>query len=62
MATPHVTATAALLFSQGVKNPAAIEALIKATAKDIGAPGRDNEFGFGLIQPRAALRGFGVAK
>ena len=49
MATPHVTATAALLFSQGVKNPAAIEALIKATAKDIGAPGRDNEFGFGLI-------------
>jgi serine protease len=62
MATPHVAGTAALLYSQGVTNPAAIEALLEATALDLGAKGRDNEYGFGLIQPRAALRGFGVAR
>jgi serine protease len=60
MATPHVAGIAALVMSQGVTNPAAVEALIKATARDLGAPGRDNEYGFGLIQPRAALRGVGV--
>ena len=60
MASPHVAGLAALLSSQGVTNPAAIEALIKATARDLGAPGRDDEYGFGLIQPRTALRGFGI--
>jgi serine protease len=60
MAAPHVAGIAALLASQGVTNPAAIEALIKATALDLGAPGRDDEYGFGLIQPRRALRGFGI--
>jgi serine protease len=62
MATPHVSGLAALLMSQGgLKSPKAIEAFIKATAKDLGAPGKDDEFGAGLIQPRAALRGLGIA-
>jgi serine protease len=60
MATPHVTGLAALLLSQGVTKPAAIEALIRSTALDKGSTGRDNEFGFGVIQPRVALRGLGV--
>jgi serine protease len=60
MASPHVAGLAALLSSQGVTNPAAIEALIKVTATDLGSPGRDDEYGFGLIQPRVALRGFGI--
>jgi serine protease len=60
MAAPHVAGLAALMMSQGVTKPAAIEALMKATALDLGAPGRDNEYGHGLIQPRAALRGTGV--
>jgi serine protease len=60
MASPHVAGIAALIMSQGVTSPAAVEALIKATARDLGTPGRDNEYGFGLIQPRAALRGVGV--
>ena len=60
MAAPHVSGVAALLFSQGVTKPSAVEALIRATALDLGATGRDNEYGFGLIQPRAALRGVGV--
>lgn len=62
MATPHVAATAALLMSQGITSPKAIEAVIKATALDLGAPGRDDEFGYGLVQPRAALFGSGISK
>ena len=62
MAAPHVAGTAALIMSQGVTDPAAVEALIKATARDLGPPGRDDDYGFGLVQPRAALFGFGVAK
>jgi serine protease len=62
MASPHVAGVAALLMSQGVTRPAAIEALIKATAKDLGTAGRDDSYGAGLIQPRAALRGFGLVK
>jgi serine protease len=62
MASPHVAGLAALLMSQGVTDPAAIEALIKQTAKDLGQPGRDDLFGFGLIQPRAALFGRGIIK
>jgi hypothetical protein len=31
-------------------------------ATDLGTAGRDNEFGHGLINPRASLRGLGLAK
>jgi serine protease len=62
MATPHVSAFAALLMQQGITNPAAIEAAIKQFARDLGRAGVDNEYGYGLIQPRAALRGLGLAK
>jgi serine protease len=60
MAAPHVAGIAALLRSQGITTPSALEAIIKATALDLGAPGRDDLYGYGLIQPRAALRGVGV--
>jgi len=62
MAAPHVAGVAALLYSQGITNPAAIEAAIKRFAKDLGAPGRDNEYGFGLIDARATLLGLGVVR
>jgi serine protease len=62
MAAPHVAGLAALIVSQGVSSPAAVEALIKATALDLGAAGADAEYGHGLIQPRLALRGYGLAK
>jgi serine protease len=66
-ATPHVSGLAALLFSQGFKTPAQIEQAIRKTAKLVGAPGsagsaRNDEVGFGLIQPRAALFGSGIKK
>jgi serine protease len=62
MAAPHVAGVAALLYSQGITNPAAIEAAIKRSAVDLGTPGRDDEYGYGLIDARAALRGFGAAR
>jgi serine protease len=62
MAAPHVSGFAALLIQQGITDPAAIEAAMKRYATDLGAPGRDNEFGYGLINPRASLRGLGLAK
>jgi serine protease len=60
MAAPHVAGLAALLMSQGVTNPEAVEALIRTTALDLGPAGLDDEFGHGFIQPRLAIRGFGI--
>jgi serine protease len=62
MATPHVAGVAALLMSQGALSPATVESQIKKSAKDLGAPGKDDQFGFGLVQARAALFGFGIVR
>ena len=62
MATPHVVGMAALLMSHGITSPPVVETLIRRTAKDIGDTGKDTSFGYGLIQPRAALFGVGVIK
>jgi serine protease len=63
MAAPHVAGLAALLASQspGI-SAASIEKVIRGTAKDLGAVGRDDFYGYGLIQPRAALFGRGIAR
>lgn len=58
MAAPHVAGLAALMVSQmPTITPAAIEDILRRTAIDIGAAGRDNEFGYGLIQARPAIYG-----
>jgi serine protease len=62
MATPHVAGFAALLMQQGITSPAAVEAAMKKYATDKGAPGRDDQFGYGLINPRATLRGLGLSR
>jgi serine protease len=58
MAAPHVSGTAALVIASGVlgPNPApdAIEARLKATARDLGVPGPDDRYGGGLIDAAAA--------
>ena len=62
MAAPHVAGMAALLITQGITDPAAIEAAIKHFALDLGPAGRDDEYGHGLISPPATLRGLGLAR
>jgi serine protease len=62
MATAHVSGLAALLVSQGVTDPKAIEAILKSSATDLGPTGRDDQYGYGLINARAALRGLGLAR
>jgi serine protease len=57
---PQVAALAALLYRQGITDPAAIQASIESTAEDLGASGRDDTFGHGLIRPSVALTGLGL--
>jgi serine protease len=58
MATPHVSATAALVIASGVLGPApapeALGAHLKATARDVGAPGPDSRYGAGIVDAAAA--------
>jgi serine protease len=61
-ATAHVSGVAAMLMQQGITSPAAIESALEKFATDRGATGRDNDFGFGEINARNTLRGFGLAK
>ncbi|MFC6800818.1 S8 family serine peptidase [Deinococcus caeni] len=55
-ASPQVAALAALLLSKGVTTDASSTlARLNATATDLGAAGRDEQFGHGLINAAAAL-------
>lgn len=55
MATPHVAGVAALVWSLNPTRSAAdIREALQLTAIDKGAPGRDNAYGFGIIQAKAA--------
>lgn len=56
MATPHVSAVAALVWSALPSATAAdVRAVLESTALDLGAAGRDNYYGHGLVQARAAV-------
>jgi serine protease len=58
MAAPHVSAAAALVVASGVlgRNPSphAIEARLEQTARDLGKPGRDGVYGWGLVDAGTA--------
>src|SRR4051812_47146928 len=59
MACPHVSAIAALIIATRVigenPKPQAIEARIKATATDLGPPGVDHRYGYGLVNAYEAI-------
>lgn len=56
MASPHVAGAAALLISNGnATTPDQVRAALEGTTEDLGTSGRDNTFGWGLINPLAAL-------
>ena len=58
MATPHVAGLAALLASRGLTDPNAIREAIEATAVDLGEPGWDAQYGWGVIDAAAAVGGY----
>ena len=61
MATPHVSAVAALIWScNTTKTNLQIRNALTGTALDKGTPGRDNSYGFGVVQARAALLSLGA--
>jgi serine protease len=59
MACPHVSAIAALIIATGVigkhPKPQAVEARIKATARDLGPTGVDRRYGSGLVDAYQAI-------
>ena len=56
MATPHVSGVAALVLDANPNlSPAQVETIIESTAKDLGAPGYDTTFGYGIPQADAAV-------
>ena len=55
MATPHVSAVAALVWSYFPTCTAVqIRSSLGKSAQDLGAAGRDTKYGFGLVQAKAA--------
>ncbi len=55
MATPHVSAVAALVWSYfPTCTGAQIRSSLGKSAQDLGAAGRDTKFGYGLVQAKAA--------
>lgn len=60
MATPHVSAVAALVWSsKPTATNAEIRQVLRDTAEDLGAAGRDNYYGYGLVQAKAAIDALG---
>lgn len=60
MATPHVSGVAALVWSQDIScSNVAIRSVLDSTATDLGAPGRDISYGFGLVQAADAVVALG---
>jgi subtilisin family serine protease len=56
MATPHVSGVAALVWNNAPGCSADdVRTAMAATAEDLGAPGRDSAYGFGLVQAESAL-------
>ena len=55
MATPHVAGVAALIAGRVGGGPAQWRARLDASVDDLGAPGRDPQFGFGRVNLERAL-------
>ena len=55
MATPHVAGVVALMLSGGTSGIENIRDILHSTAEDLGTPGYDTVYGYGLIDAAAAL-------
>ncbi len=59
MASPHVAGTAALVFALGITDKEEVRQILTSAAEDLGSLGRDNNYGFGLVDATAAVDGVG---
>ena len=58
MATPHVSAAAAVVWAaKPTLTNTGLLNLLTSTARDLGTAGRDNNFGYGLVDPLKAITG-----
>ena len=55
MASPHVAGAAGLVISNGLTDPNQVREALEMTAKDLGEEGRDDYYGWGLLDVSAAL-------
>jgi len=55
MAAPQVSAVAALVHASGATGPDQIERILESTAVDLGPAGRDDQYGYGIVQSGAAV-------
>jgi subtilisin len=56
-ASPHVAGTAALVIAGGTTSNTAVRQRLQTTADDLGATGRDNLYGYGLVDADEAAGG-----
>jgi subtilisin family serine protease len=57
MATPHVTGVVALMWGAAPsRTPTFIESVLYSTSVDLGVPGYDTTFGYGLVNALAAVQ------
>lgn len=57
MASPHVAGTAALVIASGITNSNEVRQKLQTTADDLGTSGRDNLYGYGLVDAEQAATG-----
>jgi subtilisin len=58
MATPHVAGAVALVIASGrASSPDAVRTLLRQTADDLGSSGKDNLYGYGLLDAEQAATG-----
>ena len=63
MASPAVAGIAALCFARNPSlTPAQVQSILQSTATDLGDAGWDRQFGYGLVNARAALAKISQAK
>ena len=55
MSCPHVAGVAALVIASGVTNNVEVRNRMTSTAEDLGATGKDNKYGYGLVDAEHAV-------
>ncbi|MFP4661767.1 MAG: S8 family serine peptidase [Halanaerobiales bacterium] len=55
MAAPHVSGVAALLVASGIKDPEEIRDRLINNTRELGDPGKDDYYGYGLVDAYGAL-------